>query len=230
MSAITYRSAASIAQAVKADASIGALYAKAYADAAADITQDGANLRDMATAITGAGVKCSKDTASDFIRAHSLTMHGKAWDSALADVLGEGHVLRAHTLIAKARKARRGAYVDAVLASLSDKDGEDLAKALRKAIRELDAAKPEPKAPEAPGADDDGMDVTTDDEGAEAPEVAESATPEAKAASIIVVADSLRADIEDGKRLSKSARVNLMRSLAALADAMKAADAADAAA
>lgn len=229
MSAITYRSATSIAQAVKADASIGALYAKAYADAAADITQDGANLRDMATAITGAGVKCSKDTASDFIRAHSLTVHGKAWDSALADVLGEGHVLRAHTLIAKARKARRGAYVDAVLASLSDKDGEDLAKALRKAIRELDAAKPEPKAPEAPESPE-GPDSEGEGEGPEAPEVSESATPESKAASIIVVADSLRADIEGGARMSKSARVNLMRSLAALADAMKAADAADAAA
>lgn len=51
--------------------------------------------------------------------------------------------MRAHSLIAKARKARGVAYVRSVLASLDVEDPDALAKAIKAAVRDLDAAKRE---------------------------------------------------------------------------------------
>lgn len=147
----TYASAATVAKAAKADASIADMWATAYADAARDIERGG-ELRGMADAITKAGTKCSKDTAGDYVLAHSLTVHGSVFADALADRIGEGKVMRAHSLIAKARKARGVAYVRTVLASLDVEDADALAKAMAKAVRELDAAKREvPPAPPVEG-------------------------------------------------------------------------------
>lgn len=138
-----YTAAAKVAAATKADASIAGLWADAYAAAAYDIA-NGGELRGLADAITKAGTKCSKDTAGDYVLAHSLTVHGDTYTAALADRIGEGKVMRAHSLIAKARKARGVAYVRSVLASLDDhEDTDSLAKAMTKAVRELDAAKRE---------------------------------------------------------------------------------------
>lgn len=143
MNAITYTAAAAVTKASNAESAIGGLWADAYAGAARDIDAGG-NLRDMAAAITRAGVKCSKDTAGDYVMAHALTIHGSVFDDALAARIGEGRVMRAHSLIAKARKARGVAYVRAVLATLETDDDDALAKAMSKAVRDLDAAKREP--------------------------------------------------------------------------------------
>lgn len=140
---ITYTAAAKVAAATKADASIAGMWADAYAAAAHDMS-NGGELRGLADAITKAGTKCSKDTAGDYVLAHSLTVHGDTYTAALADRIGEGKVMRAHSLIAKARKARGVAYVRSVLASLDGHEDTDaLAKAMAKAVRELDAAKRE---------------------------------------------------------------------------------------
>jgi len=140
-----YTAAAKVAAATKADASIAGLWADAYAAAAHDIA-NGGELRGLADAITKAGTKCSKDTAGDYVLAHSLTVHGSTYTAALADRIGEGKVMRAHSLIAKARKARGVGYVRSVLASLDGHEDTDaLAKAMTKAVRELDAAKREQK-------------------------------------------------------------------------------------
>lgn len=146
MNAITYTAAAAVTKASNAESAIGGLWADAYAGAARDIDAGG-NLRDMAAAITRAGVKCSKDTAGDYVMAHALTIHGSVFDDALAARIGEGRVMRAHSLIAKARKARGVAYVRAVLATLDVDDDDALAKAMTKAVKDLDAAKREPKSP-----------------------------------------------------------------------------------
>ena len=149
----TYAAAATVAQATKADATIADLWAKAYADAARDIERGG-DLRGMADAITKAGTKCSKDTAGDYVLAHSLTVHGSVFADALAARIGEGKVMRAHSLIAKARKARGVAYVRSVLASLDVEDADALTKAMGKAVRELDAAKRETPPAPAPTVED----------------------------------------------------------------------------
>lgn len=142
MTTITYTAAAKVAAATKADATIAGLWADAYSAAATDIDAGG-NLRDLAAAITKAGTKCSKDTAGDYVLAHALTSHGSVFDAALSDRIGEGRVMRAHSLIAKARKARGIAYVRSVLASLDVEDTDALAKAMKAAVRDLDAAKRE---------------------------------------------------------------------------------------
>ena len=138
-----YTSASAITKATQAESAIGGLWAQAYESAHADMQQEGANLRDMAQAITKAGVKCSKDTAGDYIMAHELTTHGDVFTAALASRIGEGKVMRAHSLIAKARKARGVSYVRAVLASIAGDDDAQLTKAMTKAVRDLDAARRE---------------------------------------------------------------------------------------
>lgn len=135
-----YTAAEEVVRAHGAESAIGGMWATAYRAAAADI-KAGGNVRDLAQAITAAGVKCSKDTASDMVRAYSLTVHGSRFDAALSAHIGEGKVMRAHSLIAKARKARGAAYVDGVLKGLDGLTTEKLEKALAKAVRELDAAK-----------------------------------------------------------------------------------------
>ena len=156
MSTFTYASANTVAQAAKADATIADLWAKAYADAARDIERGG-DLRGMADAITKAGTKCSKDTAGDYVLAHSLTVHGVVFADALAARIGEGKVMRAHSLIAKARKARGVAYVRSVLASLDVEDTDALTKAMGKAVRDLDAAKREPSKVEGETVEGEGV-------------------------------------------------------------------------
>ena len=161
-----YTAAESVKNASNAESALGGLWAKAYKDASLDMARDGANLRDMAKAITATGVKCSKDTAGDYVLAHSLTMHGEVFESALSARIGADKVMRAHSLIAKARKVRGVSYVRAVLASLDELEGDKLAKAVSKAVKELDAAKRE----------NTDKDSDTDSDGEEVEEVEEVET------------------------------------------------------
>lgn len=161
-----YTAATAVKNASNAESALGGLWAKAYESASLDMGREGANLRDMAKAITATGVKCSKDTAGDYVLAHSLTMHGEVFESALSARIGADKVMRAHSLIGKARKVRGVSYVRAVLASLDELEGDKLAKAVSKAVKELDAAKREntDKA--------DKTDSDTDSDGEEVEEVA----------------------------------------------------------
>jgi hypothetical protein len=218
----TYTAAAAVVEATRAESSIEGLWAKAYAAAAADI-ESGGDLRGLADAITKAGTKCSKDTAGDYVTAARLTAHGSLWLDAIAARIGEGRVMRAHTLTAKARKARGVGYVRSVLATLDGIDDRDaLAKALTKAVRELDAAKKEPQTPEGPEAPEGPEDVEVEVEDVETPK---AATPADKAASIAAVLASLRADVEAGVEGAVEAADAVLYEAAALARVTKAAKA-----
>ena len=153
---ITYTSAQAVSNASQADAAIGGLWAKAYLSATLDMHMPGANLRDMAQAITATGVKCSKDTAQAYVLAHQLTAHGKVFEDALSAKIGAGKVMRAHSLITQARKERGIEYVRGCLSALSEGDmsEEDTVKAMAKVVKELIAAKKAAKKdPKDPGKD-----------------------------------------------------------------------------
>lgn len=195
-----YTSAAAITKATQAESAIGGLWAQAYESAHADMAQEGANLRDMAQAITKAGVKCSKDTAGDYVMAHALTTHGEVFATALAGRIGEGKVMRAHSLIAKARKARGVSYVRAVLAGIAGDDDAQLAKAMTKAVRELDAARREETTDTGNGGETeqvDGVEVTgQDDTGQDDPATKATATDILRGLMPLTIA--LRAAVSSG--------------------------------
>lgn len=193
-----YTSAKAVAQATQADTTVRELWAHAYSSASADMQTEGANLRDMAQAITKAGFKCSKDTAGDFVLAHSLTIHGVIFESALSARIGAGKVMRAHSLIANARKARGVEYVRSVLRTLEHDPAdneEDLAKAMKKAVRDLDAAKREQKKKSEP---EPGLDSDESDELNEPEQTDEPTSSEQLVKSLTPLTIALRKKIEEG--------------------------------
>lgn len=215
---VQYRSAAVVADAVRAESGLAIKWAEAYAQAHADMLQPGANVRDLGQAITKAGFKCGKDLAGDFVLAHGLTVHGATFTAAMAKHLGEGKVMRAHTLITKARNARGVAYVRSVIASLDGLEDEALGKAIAKAIRELDAAKrdvPNPK-PEPTVEDVEGDEGDEGDE-PETPEAPKATTPATKAASILGVWESLVEDYRAGADGAEDAVLAVLRAVAPIA-------------
>lgn len=214
--AVQYRSATVVADAVRAESSLSIKWAEAYAQAHADMTQPEANLRDLGQAITKAGFKCGKDLAGDFVLAHGLTIHGAAFTAAMTKHLGEGKVMRAHTLITKARNARGVAYVRGVIASLEGLEDEALAKAIAKAIRELDAAKRQKNDDDDSGADnsEDSEDGNSEDSEGDA---VKATTPATKAASILGVWESLVEDYRAGVEGSEDAVLAVLRAVAPIA-------------
>lgn len=225
---VQYRSAAVVADAVRAESGLAIKWAEAYAQAHADMLQPGANVRDLGQAITKAGYKCGKDLAGDFVLAHGLTVHGAAFVAAMAKHLGEGKVMRAHSLVTKARNARGVAYVRSVIASLDGLEDEALAKAIAKAIRELDAAKRDVPNPN-PNPDDvegvEGVEGVGDVEGDE-PETPKATTPATKAASILGVWESLVEDYRAGVEGAEDAVLAVLRAVAPIARERAKADAA----
>ena len=214
--AVQYRSAAVVADAIRAESSLAVKWAEAYAQAHADMQQAGANLRDLGQAITKAGVKCGKDLAGDFVLAHGLTVHGATFIAALAKHLGEGKVMRAHSLITKARNARGVGYVRGVIATLEGLEDEALAKAIAKAIRELDAAKRQTPPNDGDVEDGGEVEVEVEDDEDQGGEVA-TTPPSAKASSIIAVLESLTADWRDGVAGADTALTAVLRACAAVA-------------
>lgn len=216
---VQYRSATVVADAYRAESSLSVKWAEAYAQAHADMLQPGANVRDLGKAITKAGFKCGKDLAGDFVLAHGLTVHGATFTAALAKHLGEGKVMRAHSLITKARNARGVAYVRSVIASLDGLEEDALAKAIAKAIRELDAAKREVPNPN-PNPDDiegvEGVEGVGDVEGDE-PDAPKATTPATKAASILGVWESLVEDYRAGADGAEDAVEAVIRAVALMA-------------
>lgn len=214
---VQYRSAAVVADAIRAESSLTVKWAEAYAQAHADMQQSGANLRDLGQAITKAGVKCGKDLAGDFVLAHGLTVHGATFIAALAKHLGEGKVMRAHSLITKARNARGVGYVRGVIATLEGLEDDALAKAIAKAIRELDAAKRQKKEDD----DDSGADNSEDSEGDNSEDsegdAVKATTPATKATSILGVWESLVEDYRAGAEGAEDAVLAVLRAVAPIA-------------
>lgn len=210
---VQYRSATVVADAYRAESSLSVKWAEAYAQAHADMTQSGANLRDLGQAITKAGFKCGKDLAGDFVLSHGLTVHGATFTAAMAKHLGEGKVMRAHSLITKARNARGVGYVRGVIATLEGLEDEALAKAISKAIRELDAAKRQTPPNDGEVTDGDGVEGEVEVEG----DPVKATTPATKATSILGVWESLVEDYRAGAEGAEDAVLAVLRAVAPIA-------------
>jgi hypothetical protein len=195
---ITYTSAQAVSNASQADAAIGGLWAQAYLSADIDMRKPGANLRDMAQAITATGVKCSKDTAQAYVLAHQLTAHGKVFDDALSAKIGAGKVMRAHSLITQARKERGIEYVRGCLSALSEGDMtlDETVKAMTKVVRELLAAKKAPKEDKSEDRSEDKSEDAPDGDEDTAPAVKATATDMLRGLMPLTIA--LRGAVESG--------------------------------
>ena len=229
MTTSTKRSARTItalSTAIQATAGLSEVWESAYAAIAADRAA-GVSLRDIAADVKAAGVKAGKDLIGDMELASRLTCHGATFQAAHSKAMasksrGAGlAIMLPHSLITKARLARGKGYVEATLATLDGLTGDDLVKAMGKAVGALHAAKKEAapggKKKDTTGNDGDG-DGTTGNDGEETPETVTLARLLASAAAII---DGAVKRLEAGETVTPDERDAFMAKASRLAGMLR---------
>lgn len=220
MTRITSTAAVQTAYAVTADALTK--WGEAYAATVADIDH-GATARDIADAWRKAGVKpANKDAVGDMARAATLTAYPEVW-AVIADAY-DGAVKYPHAIVARAREQRGARYVDAVLSAMTgaidaaddDTREEETAKAIRKAVKTLKAAKRE-AAPTT--GEETASEETTGEETVETVETVEVPEDETTLAEMLAAAGRILAGAE--KRLSAGETVTRLERDAFMAQAAR---------
>jgi len=188
-------SVTAVVSADKATGALGGLWATAYRLTADDMAS-GSTTRELSDAYAKAGHKASNDLVSCYGLAWQLVQHGDVFTEAVA-----GSLQLPHSLILSAKKARDIKYVRATLALLNGIEGEELAKVMKRVVREL-SAKPRKTAQQTAEAEARAKtkaEKTKAEADAKEDVIKVPATPETKGAAIIAILLSLKADLIAGK-------------------------------